>query len=173
VSGGSGVTWVAVGALAVSLFTLGWNIMVAAKRRPRLEVGLDRKPYEVTVAQGEDDYGDPFEDTVEYISFVVSVSNKGAESLTIYDLGLRSKRVTIGVRDLASAQGEPAWEKTWTGPELPATISARGVLEWTIYEAATANFGDDISWRGFADRYRPSSRPRKRSQSREARARVE
>lgn len=153
------VTWVAVAAFGLSIVSLVWQAAVTWLRLPRLEVGLESQ----AAAKS------PAEDGTPQIAtrFTLTVHNRGAEAVEVYDLGLESE---TGVR--FSHRGSPRLQRNEPGmpPEtvfrdvqgdpMPATIPARSTATWTILDGATAAHGPTVPWRAWVERYRASGKPR-------------
>lgn len=154
----AGVTWVAIAGLVLSVASLVWQATVTWARLPRLEVGFEPQRARQSTDEGEQLSG---------TQFVITVHNKGAEAVELYDLGVESETgvrfsARTSKRVLVSA-GSGRLENRWKhvrGPELPVTVPARSTLSWTILDGATIEHGSSVPWRGWVERYRASGKPR-------------
>lgn len=153
------VTWVAVAAFGLSIVSLAWQAAVTWVRLPRLEVGLESSPAPKSDAAD----GSPQIAT----RFTVTVHNRGAESVEVYDLGLESEtglrfsfRSSRTGRRVTAGQSAEITFRDVQGEAMPATIPARSTATWTILDGATAEHGPSVRWRAWAERYRASGKPR-------------
>ena len=152
----SGVTWVAIAALGLSVVSLAWQIGAAIWRRGRIKVGLVRATQfdfdeETLVKRGDT--------TVE---FTLTISNSGASAVTVYDAGLLEpeqgvstslKLMQMTNREQAE-RGGPEQRAQYVGPDLPVEVPARGVVEWQLLDSFTAKSPADRQYRGYAEQYR-------------------
>lgn len=156
----TGVTWVAIAALALSVVSLGWQIGSAIFRRGRIEVGLQQATsfdldFDTLKVRGTNS-----------VSFFVTVANPGASALTIYDAGLfnPAENVSYSLRAMQAGErngaraGEPPFYK---GPDLPVEVPAHGVVEWELLDHLTKDNGNEARYHAYAERYRASRGPKR------------
>ncbi|WP_037162847.1 hypothetical protein [Rhodococcoides fascians] len=132
---------IAVVALAVSVFSLLWNVGSTWIRWPRLAVII----YPTTIVNmGTDQV------TERYRLIVV---NMGAEAVTIANLGLRTKDFTM-VLDWDQETEHDSAELRFGGPPLPLRLDGHGSETWTIDEDALFRFRHKSEIFGYVWRYR-------------------
>jgi hypothetical protein len=147
----------------ISMVTLIWNFALTWVRVPRIAVEI-HPARDVYVGGGE---------TSSPESFRLVVVNRGADPITIKNVGLKSPQTPElpldYETDLRCRQRVPEPEDQ----SLPARIEGRGVLIWTYDEELLSRYPIGTSVNGYADRYKAIHWPCRRSTARAESAPVE
>lgn len=171
----AGVTWVAIAGFVLAVISLGWQIYTAVKRAPRVRIGLRREHYQERQFLEWDDLEEGV--LVDRIRFRLTVQNKGAEPVSIYDVGLVHSEIRVAVSSLSNnwirgfGRGpSKQLNDVWSGEALPVEVAGRGVREWVIEDPATQKLDNGMEFQAYVEQYRAGRHPKEiRSKERHSR----
>jgi hypothetical protein len=140
----------AIGALVVSVISLGWNVIATTLARPHVSVAMSKR-VDATVVLGTERASS----STRY-RFRVSVINTGGAATTIANVGLRpdpsTGRSSLSVEQLR-AEGQ-----TIDGPELPGRLEGHGSMSWDFLTEHVENIPIGVFFHAYAEQYQPIRR---------------
>jgi hypothetical protein len=105
---------------------------------------------EPTPAQDSGSEDTPAQDSGSEDTFDLIVVNKGAEAMTVADVGVRSEDRSRNI----DVQARRDIDQQISGPEFPARVEGHGALLWTIGPELLKEFPRGTKMVGYAYRYR-------------------
>jgi len=148
------IRWPRIGVVIRQHVSIHVEFIVSAEAFGRLQVTRegDETPAQDDAAPEEPPHREPTpaQDSGSEDTFDLIVVNKGAEAMTVADVGVRSEDRSRNI----DVQARRDIDQQISGPEFPARVEGHGALLWTIGPELLKEFPRGTKMVGYAYRYR-------------------